>query len=433
MPDDHTAITNDAAVIRRLKRRYRVQDALFWAFDAARTVVSAHGGRSPALPFTPARVLVANAGHVGDMIMSTASIAALKAALPGVEIGVLTGTYNRPVLENHPLVGRLHFLDHWYLSRDRAPLRRKAVQYRHQRARVVREIADCGYDAAVDLRIWFPNFISVLADAGIPLRIAYDRVGGGPLLTHRKTCRYDRRHELERQMDLVSELGVSAEAFRRARPTLAPIPNSAAAEVDALVGGLERFRILHPAASVATKDWPLASWLALGRALLKEGITPVITGRGARDAAIARAIADGLPGCINSCDRLSWGGLMEMIRRADLVYSVDTAIAHIAAALQRPTVTISGGMADPSHWKPYGAHAVVATNRLSCHPCFRKSGCAHRACLTGLPVEDVQSAARAAQDAMHAPSWAMGDISGGPMPADAAKLGGNARIHGGAP
>ncbi|HEX6980246.1 MAG TPA: glycosyltransferase family 9 protein [Alphaproteobacteria bacterium] len=390
-------MTEEQEVIERLKRRYRVQDAAFRLLDTlAGRIAGVERNGAVRLAKDRPRILIANAGHLGDVVMSTAVFPVLRHAFPGVEIGFLAGSYSRPVLDGHPFVRWIHYVDHWYLSRAAAAPYRKAIRYYRERRRVIDELRDCRYDLAIDLRAWFPNFISLLRAARIPLRVGYDRVGFGSFLTHRLSYRYDRRHEIEHYLDLLRSLPVPAQALAHAWPNLPPVPESAAAEATAVLGDVRRFRVLHPAASTPARDWPIDCWKMLAQELLKEGITPVLTGRGVRDADIARAIAAAVPGCINACDRLSWGGLAALIHKAELVYSVETSIGHVAAAFLRPTVSICGGMADPSHWKPFGANAVVATNALPCHPCFNSKGCATRGCLTGLSVAQVHAAAQEA-------------------------------------
>ena len=389
-------MSSDHDVISRLRRRYQTQDLVFSLFDG---VLGKALRKEEYGPLTsdihPERILIANVGRIGDVIISTAILPVLKAAFPAAEIAFLTGSWGRPVLEHHPLVARAHYLDHWRLS-GHSNLYRRAAEYRRDRGRLIEELQRCKYDVAVDLRAWMPNSVTLLAAAGIPVRIGYDRLGFGPLLTHRLPYRYDRRHELEHQLDLLGFLSVSAECASRAWPTLPPAAETAKAEVDSLLGNVKRFRVLHPTASTPTRDWPLDLWKALAQELREQQITPVLTGRGTRDTRLIEEIVQAVPGCVNACDKLSWSGLTELVRRSELVYSVETSVGHVAAALRRPVVAIYGGMADPRHWKPFGANAVAVTNELPCHPCFNKKGCSTRACLTGLPLASVQLAAREA-------------------------------------
>jgi ADP-heptose:LPS heptosyltransferase len=218
-------MTGDQDVIRRLKNHYRIQDLLFFLFDAVlgRTLAEKHD--KPAVKIeNGGRILIANAGHIGDVIISTAILSVLRGAFPGIEIGFLARSYSRQALENHPLVTRVHYLDHWHLSRDSHSLRHRVIRYRRERKRVIEELRSYRYDLAIDLRAWFPNFIRVLSAASIPVRIGYDRVGFGPLLTHRLSYRYDRRHELDHELDLLGGLSISSEILSRAWPIPRPAP-----------------------------------------------------------------------------------------------------------------------------------------------------------------------------------------------------------------
>lgn len=329
--------------------------------------------------------------------MSTALLPVLHDAFPGMEIGFLTGSYSRHIVDPHPLVARVHVIDHWYLSRSAAPRWRRAVNYLRALPALVREIRAEHYDIAVDVRAWYPNLVPLPWLAGIPERVAYGRVGGRPLLTLAPEYTYHSRHEIAHQLELLRAIGVAPGSLAKAWPVLAPPQPSALAQARRAVGSSERYRILHPSASSPARDWPVAHWQALARELSAHGITPVVTGSGQAAAAVARAICSAASGCVNTVDRLSWDGLIALIAGAEAVYAVETSVGHAASALRRPVISIYGGMADPVQWAPLGA--AVATRALPCHPCISKAGCAARPCLSMVSVEDVRDAARAAMSA----------------------------------
>jgi len=58
----------------------------------------------PAASRTPRRILVANTAHLGDLVLATSVLPALKSAHPEAEIGFLCGGWNQPLAEGHPLV-----------------------------------------------------------------------------------------------------------------------------------------------------------------------------------------------------------------------------------------------------------------------------------------------------------------------------------------
>lgn len=393
-----TDFNRDEAVIERYKAKYKFQDAVFRMLGIVAHPLRARKYSQFVVDKNSIRkILLANGGHIGDVVISTALLPLLQKAIPGVSISFLTGTYSKKVIEQHPCISRVHFLDHWYLTRSNQGKRRLFWDYHRQAQRIIRELQAEKYDLAIDLRTWFPNFISILYKAQIPIRIGYDRIAGGPLLTHPYKYHYDRRHELHHQLDLLKPLNIDPTLVENAWPYL---PNSAAdasGQIDALLGGLEKFCILHPVSSTPTRDWPQRNWIRLAQNLVDEGMVPVITGSGTRDAAIAEEISSAVPSAINLCNALSWEELLSVISKADVVYSVETSIGHIASALGRPVISIYGGMADPQHWAPLGAQIV--TNLTPCHPCFRKKGCSHRSCLTDITVDQVKSVANCNADA----------------------------------
>jgi ADP-heptose:LPS heptosyltransferase len=67
---------------------------------------------------------------------------------------------------------------------------------------------------------------------------------------------------------------------------------------------------------------------------------------------------------------------------------VDTAAAHVAAALQRPTVVIMPGIW-PFLWKPPGAHVRCVTAEVRCSPCHLNFGCELMRCVLGVTARQV--------------------------------------------
>lgn len=388
------AAADDAVVLARFRKRYRLQDfcasVLRVVLALPALLMSRRAGNRP-----PRRILVVNAGHLGDAILSTCALEPLRHTYPGAEIGFLGGHQALAVLENHPLIDHLHTLDHWASARGRGGRAVKLCRYLVQAWRMRRELRAVGYDMAIDLHAWFPNYIVLLAVTGIPERIGTDRFGLSGLLTHQVPYGYARRHEVEGMRALLVAAGVPAQDAAGARPRLGPIGPGAYVEAARVVPA-GRYCVLHPTASTPIRDWPIANWCALASHLLETGVTPVITGHGARDEANAAAILASVPEAVDAVGRLSWLVLGAVLSRSETIFCVETSVGHYARALGRPVVSIVGGMADPVRWSPLGA--VTATEPQPCSPCFLKRGCDKRACLTGLKVETVIRLADFAKD-----------------------------------
>jgi ADP-heptose:LPS heptosyltransferase len=98
---------------------------------------------------------------------------------------------------------------------------------------------------------------------------------------------------------------------------------------------------------------------------------------------------------LNLCGRTSLPGLVAIIARADLVICHDSGASHIAAALNRPLVCITGPT-NPRRTGPYGRQHDVLRLDLECSPCYfrRLSQCPHHhRCMQELDVAKVVAAA----------------------------------------
>lgn len=383
----------DDPVDLRFQQRYRRQNMAAAALRVGLWPLAAlMPRRQPAV--VPASILIANAGHLGDAILSTSVLRPLRDTFPQARIGFLAGPYARPVLDGHPLIDRLHILNHWFASRTGSSRAERLRLYVREARQMRAELMAENYDLAIDLHAWFPNNILLLASTGIHTRIGTDRFGFSGFLTRNVPYNAARRHEIEGMRDLLRAAGVAEEAVRAARPELIPPTESARREA-AAIAPQGRFAIIHPTASTGIRDWPLENWHALARRLLADGLTPVITGHGKRDEQNAAAIRAATPEAVNAVGRLGWPALGALLERAEIVFCVETSIGHYARALGRPVVSIMGGMADPMRWGPLGAE--IATAPQDCSPCLQKQGCATRACLTQLDADSVLAAVHAAK------------------------------------
>lgn len=151
--------------------------------------------------------------------------------------------------------------------------------------------------------------------------------------------------------------------------------------------------LLHPGAGSALKRWPLARYRALAAAMRAGGAT-VVWSTGPADDSLAATLR-------------SWGegdhplppadvaGLAAHLSRAAVVVSGDCGVAHLAALLDAPTVTLFGPT-DPYLWRPPARDGSALSLALPCSPCGEVARrCPSRICLRGLSVAAVTAAVQA--------------------------------------
>jgi ADP-heptose:LPS heptosyltransferase len=378
-----------------LRGRYLVRDPLgnAWLrmYDA---VLRATNASSPGPRGVPQRLLIAVGGHLGDAVLATSVFAPLRAALPGVELGVLTGRWNRPVFEGHHAVARVHVADHWRLDRGDGSLARRWLQARASARRARGEIAAIGYDAAIDLYPYYPNSAALLKRAGIPVRIGYSSGGGGPLFTNAVPFTAG-AHVADDHRALLRVFVATFDGAPRCDVGAVSAANAESARAILHRAGVAGDHVvMHMGAGSSRKEWPAERWASLAAQLRATGSAVVLTGAGRRQRAACAALAARVDGMVNLCDQLSWGEYHAVIATARLVLSVDTVAAHLAAACDVPYVAVATGIDEPERWRPIGRGALLSAP-VACAPCYRSDGCSAMSCVRDVSVEQVLSAARA--------------------------------------
>ena len=95
------------------------------------------------------------------------------------------------------------------------------------------------------------------------------------------------------------------------------------------------------------KRWPAERFAALASALLEQGITPVVLGHGADEAALAEVILAGAPGAVSLVGKTALGDIAELGRGAALSVGNDTGPIHLAVAAGSPTVVLFSRDSNP--------------------------------------------------------------------------------------
>lgn len=383
-----------------LHGRYLASNPRLLAFLSASDAILGAFRRthSTPIPRAPKRVLLALGGHLGDAVIATATIEYLHHALPGTRFGIVLPSWSRIVLEGDPRLRWIHTVDHWKSNRTSASRLARWRRYRATRREALREIRDVHYDAALDLYGYFPNMALLLSRSGIPVRLGFTSGGFGPLYTHASPWTDDLRHVAQRQVELAATLAGDPELPAVSRYSLlaAERDHRAGERVDALLRKQQLVKgayvVLHAGTGAVEREWPAAQWRELSARLVAEGLQLVFTGRGERENALIHEVAEGIPGVLSLGDQLDWPEFVQVIRGARLVITVETAAAHVAAAVGTPCLAIWSGITSSRHWGPLGKRTILLTHPVPCGPCFRNYGCEAMTCVRSVSPDGVMTA-----------------------------------------
>lgn len=314
---------------------------------------------------TPKKILISNGAMLGDVVMTTSLLPALKEVFPDCHIGMLVGSWAKPLIIDHPMISSIFTLDHWKINRAPLPRLAKISHYRTTCKAALQQIKEHSFDLAIDTAFHFPNTIPLLTRAKIPTRLGFTTGGFGPLLTHPTTWEEKDQSLLTYLSELIAPLLPNT--------TLSPyMPPPQHAPP------FKNHLIIHMGAGHPMKEWP--HW----KELVQELPSPLIfTGQGSREAALIQEVIR--PNDINLCNQLTLPQFSSLICHAKQLLTVDTLAAHLASAHRTPCIAIFNGLNPTSLWAP--PNATLLKHTPPCYPCY--TGCDNRLCLSAVKPESV--------------------------------------------
>lgn len=297
------------------------------------------------LPVSPPKILVLKPCCLGDVVLATPTIAALRHYYPQARLDVAVGPWSRAVLENNP---------HLHTLIDSGPVGQGRYNLGDLR-RLIDRLRAGDYDLAVTLdRSPVMGLIPWLA--GIPHRVGLNSYRRGFAHTIRADVPVAPEHEARIYLNCLTAMGFPpaqvygfqsafypAAADRDSLPALPPAPR-----VIIHPGGG-----VNPGMTMLDKRWPLARFAALANRFSQAGLAVILTGAAAELPAcreIAGQISAGTP--LILAGKLSLGQLGALCQQSALFVGGDTGAMHLAVAVGCKTVAIFGPT-DPHRYGPF--------------------------------------------------------------------------------
>jgi lipopolysaccharide heptosyltransferase II len=338
------------------------------------------------------RILCVRLDNLGDVLMTTPALHALRTSAPDRHITLLASRSGARAARFIDDIDTVIQYDAPWVKSNRPP---DATTDLAMRKRLNEE----GFDAAVIFTVYSQNPMpaAMLCHlAGIRRSLAHCRENPYALLTdwvaepepHTGT-----RHEVERQLALVQHVGALS-SNQRMHFTVPP-RDVASLNVKLAERGVSLdapFIAMHPGATAASRRYP-ADRFAQAAAQLSDltGWPMLITG-GADEADVCAQAGGSHWMSVNLVGALELGELAALIGHAKVLVSNNSGPVHIASALGTPVVDLYA-LTNPQH-TPWQTQHVVLHHDVPCRWCYR-SVCpeGHHACLTGVTVEQVVDAA----------------------------------------
>ncbi len=340
--------------------------------------------RATRLP-APKHLLVRLPNPLGDAVMATPALRALRAALPDTRITWAGGPAAQAVL-------------HGLTCRDGVmPVGDRTAKGRSAPFRAGRILKALGADAALLLPNSFSSALAVKR-AGIGLRVGSDLHARRTLLTDVVTLpktaegKLQPRTMVDHYMDLAAAFGAVPDGRGPELATTAFDEERADLRLAGVPAGVALLGVNPGAAFGPTKIYPaerIAAAVASVRAQ-REVFPVVFCGPG--EASLAADVAKHLGGDHLSCHEAvpDLGELKALLKRVAVLATTDAGPRHIAEGLGVRTV-VWMGPTDP-RWSGHSQAEIVRKEDLDCLACHKKACPIGLPCMLELPPEDVAAA-----------------------------------------
>ncbi len=343
------------------------------------------------------RILLAQLADIGDLVLTTPAIAALREALPRARIDLLASAQALPLLPDGLVDARIPFLrGGGGAGRDFfAPTNLSRLPQLRARQ----------YDTIVffhhfSLRAGIFKFWLLARASGARRIIGLKNDNIGFLTDHIVDEGFGARHQAQYWLDLVALLGASSHP-RPAQVKREPLPGD-------LVPATAKPTIVIHAGSGGysrARRWTASGFAAVADKLKKEYDAEIVLVGECDDDSHEVATRLREPP-INLTGKTSLPQLAEVIARADLFIGADSGVMHIAAATGTPVVSVFGP-SNPAAWRPWppAGKATVIRSGVECSPCSyvgqgigAREGCPARTCMKLVSPQQVIAAARRVLD-----------------------------------
>ncbi len=326
-------------------------------------------------------ILVIKISSMGDVVLITASLRAIRKKFPEAKIYCLVGKESRKILRKCPYLEGLIVVDLKYKDKGWLKLLKLSGQLRRYR-----------FDKIIDFqnnrKSHLLSFLSVPKES-----YGYDNGKWGGFLTHPLRKYKNDIPPVEHQFQLLNQLGIPHEP--NARLELWP-SNEDREYVDNLLdsewlGNSKNIIGINIAASEKwqTKNWPVEHIARLCDILAEWNIRVIITGM-EKDKPLAQklmSLTKAKPAIfVGKTDLLQ---LAALIQRCKVFITPDSAPMHVAAAMKTPFIAFFGPTDSKRHAPP-SKNKIILNKKLTCTPCY-KPHCKilTHACLKEITPEEV--------------------------------------------
>jgi heptosyltransferase II len=327
-------------------------------------------------------LLIRSTNWIGDAVMTTPAIRAIRHNFPDARINLLAKPWVAPVFENSPYIDQIIPYDYAGALRT---------------VKAAKMLETYGFDATILLQNAF-EAAWVAYRAKIPIRIGYDTDLRKMLLTHpiHRSSKILRLHQTHYYNEILKGAGLKTQgsflelylSSKDHDSAMKILKDSNVYDTDFVIG-------INPSATFGSaKQWFPERFAQVSDRLNKRFNSKTIIFGGPNDQELGANIMKMMKTfAVNLSGKTTLKEAMALIARCRLFITNDSGLMHIAAALNVAQVAIFGStnFAATGPWSP---RARIVRSSLDCSPCLKKQcPLGHKACMKAISVDKVLTTA----------------------------------------
>jgi len=331
---------------------------------------------------TPRKILVLELWGIGDIVLVTPALIALRQKYPKAKIMLLAKKHAIEILQHSSSVDEFITYDFpWTKFKGKY----KFWQWDFRGLlRLINKLRKESFDLALDARMDIRNNLLMFL-SGTKRRVGYALTGGGCFLTDIVPTDYNRPHRVDEWTNLLKyidievhdsepKLWISEDEDKWATDFLV---SNGVSENDLVIG-------IHPGGRIKKRCWPLDRFAKVAAFIQQKYNSKVVV--------FVEPDGYGDDIIVNESfirAKLSLRGLTSIISKLNLFICNDSGPMHIAAAVGVPLVAIFG----PGNLEaigPYGKeHKIIIKEPFPCRPCYDRCRYREPFCITTISTDEV--------------------------------------------
>lgn len=356
---------------------------LAWTIDYG-TYLFASPYKFKKKPETFKNILIIEMLYIGDLIVITPTIRAVKKAYPEAKITVMTQTSMRDVLTENPNVDEVMSYTNEEIN--------------HKFNRIANTLKN-KYDLAIILHpgieIGSYRMSKLLLKARIPFRIGCTKVGilegKGYFLNRETKPTFKLKHKIEDNLDVIKTIGIQSEdrtlelhTTNESDEYIKDLLKTNSVSENAFIA------VIHAAPQHKTHRWIDERFAKIADQLIEKYNAKIVFTGNVKDFITNADIIQAMKyEALNLAGQTNIKQFFSLIKRANFVISVDTSAMHAAAAFNKPTISLFGA-GDPNIWRPYSEKALyIIKDKEACTSCMKHKCGIEMECMKAIKTEEV--------------------------------------------